>query len=139
MDLHIEGKVALVCAASKGLGRASAESLAREGAKVAIAARGRKALETAASELGATPFTADMSRQADRVSLVEQVTSKLGPIEILVNNAGGPPPGPFEDHDVQAWPERTWRAGSLSLIEKGGDGWMAAGSDPRREGQAIGW
>lgn len=43
------------------------------------------------------------------------------------------------DHDVQPWPERTWRAGSLSLIERGDDGWMAAGSDPRREGQAIGW
>lgn len=103
MDLGIKDRVALVCAASKGLGRASAEALAREGARVAIAARGREALQEAARSMGALAVVADMAREQDRQRLVARVQEELGPVEILVNNAGGPPPGPFQDHDLQAW------------------------------------
>ncbi len=103
MDLGIRDKVALVCAASKGLGRAAAEALSREGAHVAIAARGRAALEEAASAMGALPVVADVSREEDRIRLASQVAAALGPVDILVNNAGGPPAGPFEAHDIAAW------------------------------------
>ncbi len=103
MDLQIEDRVALVCAASRGLGRASAEALVREGARVAIAARTEHDLEDAARAMGAVAIRADMARQEDRIHLAEQVEDRLGPVDILVNNAGGPPPGPFEAHDVQTW------------------------------------
>jgi 3-oxoacyl-[acyl-carrier protein] reductase len=103
MDLHIEGKVALVCAASKGLGRGAARSLAREGARVAIAARGREALEDAAAEMGALAVRADLTVESDRERLVAEVTERLGPVGILVNNAGGPPPGPFERFGLDDW------------------------------------
>jgi 3-oxoacyl-[acyl-carrier protein] reductase len=103
MDLGIEGKIALVCASSKGLGRACADALAREGARVAMAARTPGPLEEAARELGALAVTADVSLEQERVALVRRVREELGPVEILVNNAGGPPAGRFETHDVGTW------------------------------------
>jgi 3-oxoacyl-[acyl-carrier protein] reductase len=103
MDLGIEGKTALVCASSKGLGRACARSLAREGARVAMTARTPGPLEEAAAEIGALAVPADLSIEQDRVDLVRRVVEELGPVEILVNNAGGPPAGRFEAHDVAAW------------------------------------
>jgi 3-oxoacyl-[acyl-carrier protein] reductase len=103
MDLGIRDRVALVCAASRGLGRASAEALAREGARVAIVARGREALDEAAASMGAMPVAGDVSREEDRGRIVAEVEEGLGPVEILVNNAGGPPAGPFESHDLGAW------------------------------------
>ncbi|MBW2261878.1 MAG: SDR family oxidoreductase [Deltaproteobacteria bacterium] len=103
MDLGIAGKTALVCASSRGLGRACAQSLAREGARVAMAARTERPLEEAAREIGALAVKADVSLEADRVALVQRVVAELGPVEILVNNAGGPPAGRFAAHDVEAW------------------------------------
>jgi len=103
MDLGIEDRIALVCAASKGLGRAAAAALAREGARVAIVARGREALEAAAAGIGAVPILADVSREEDRERIAAEVKARLGAVQILVNNAGGPPAGPFEAHDVDAW------------------------------------
>jgi 3-oxoacyl-[acyl-carrier protein] reductase len=103
MDLGLSGKVALVCASSRGLGRAAAEALAREGARVAVTARTPGPLEEAARAMGALAVPADVSREEDRARLVETVVRAIGPIDILVNNAGGPPAGPFEAHDTTAW------------------------------------
>jgi 3-oxoacyl-[acyl-carrier protein] reductase len=103
MDLQLTHKVALVCGASRGLGRACAESLAREGAKVAICARTKDVLEQTAQELGAVPIVADVAGDADRARLVAETERRLGPIDVLVNNAGGPPPGPFAAHSMETW------------------------------------
>ena len=94
MQLGIENKVALVTAASKGLGKAAALALSAEGARVAIAARGTETLRAAAREIaqatGGTvlPVRADVSVAADLEALVTEVESAWGPVDILVNNAG---------------------------------------------------
>ena len=109
MDLDLAGKVALVGGGSSGLGLAVARALLREGAQVTLAARRREVLERAARELaaevGAAPAiqVADLSAAADRESLTRAVEQRCGRIDILVVNAGGPPGGPFESHDAQAW------------------------------------
>jgi 3-oxoacyl-[acyl-carrier protein] reductase len=109
MDLGLEGRVALVAAASKGLGRAIAEELAREGARLMICARGEEALMQARAAIeddtGAQVLAepADVSSPADVVRVVEACAAALGPVDILVTNAGGPPAGPFESHSPEAW------------------------------------
>jgi 3-oxoacyl-[acyl-carrier protein] reductase len=101
MDFGIAGKVALVTAASKGLGRGSAEALSAEGCRVAICARTRADVERAASEIAAksghevVPFVADMARAGDIDRLLDAVRARLGDPDIVVGNAGGPPPGTF--------------------------------------------
>jgi len=109
MDLGLDGKAALVGGASRGLGRAVAEGLAREGCRVAIAARGREALEAAAREIGGAtgvevlPVVCDMSRYDDIKRFVAQTVERFGRLDVVVNNAGGPPPGDFEEHSEEAW------------------------------------
>lgn len=99
MDLGIRGKGALVCGASQGLGYACARSLAGEGVRVAICARTAEAIEEAArrieAETGseAVPIPADVAREADREALVARALERLGAVDILVTNCGGPPPG----------------------------------------------
>jgi len=91
--------------ASRGIGRAIAAALAREGARVAIVSRSREKLDEAAAEIGeaATPFVADVS-DLDRLAVLPaEVESVLGPIEILVLNAGGPPLGGALDHELDEW------------------------------------
>jgi 3-oxoacyl-[acyl-carrier protein] reductase len=105
MDLELEGTCALVCAASRGIGRAIAGALAREGARVLICARNEADLEAAAGAVGAKWIAADMSREGDRERLVEEALRLLGGVDILVNNAGGPPVGPFESFSSDAWRE----------------------------------
>lgn len=96
MNLELQGRVAIVCAASRGLGRATALSLAREGASVAICARSEGPLFDAASsiraETGGTviPMVADVSREVDACRLVDETVRQLGAIDILVTNTGGP-------------------------------------------------
>ena len=103
MNLGIEGRVALVLGASRGIGRAIATALAREGARVAVAARSSTELEDVAREIegDARAFAAD-TLDLDRMhELPRVVASALGPIEILVLNTGGPPPGPrFRIHST---------------------------------------
>lgn len=105
MDLGISGRKAIVCAASKGLGRASALSLARAGVDVLIVARGAETLEATAAairaETGATVSTlaCDVTTKEGRAAIV---AARPDP-DILVNNAGGPPPGNFRDWDEAAW------------------------------------
>jgi len=105
MNLGLEGRVALVMGASRGLGRAIAASLAGEGAKVAIASRSREKLEEAATEIGngAKPFVADSSDLDRLAALPGEVAASLGSVEILVANAGGPPFGGALDHELGDW------------------------------------
>jgi 3-oxoacyl-[acyl-carrier protein] reductase len=105
MDLGIEGRVALVMGASKGIGRGIAGALAREGARLAISSRSAEALEDAAAELGdglvtLPADTGDLDRMA---ALPGEVAEALGPVEILVTNTGGPPVGGALDADVEEW------------------------------------
>ena len=105
MNLGIAGKAALVCAASKGLGKACAFSLAREGAKVTILARTRETLEATAREIrnktGATvnAVVCDITTDEGRAAALGACPNP----DILVNNAGGPPPGDFREWDKEAW------------------------------------
>ena len=98
MDLRVAGKVALVTASSKGLGRATAEALAGEGARLVISARGEEALretEAAIASAGAEVLAipADVTDPAVPARLVAAAVERFGSIDILVPNAGGPPPG----------------------------------------------
>lgn len=105
MKLGLENRVALVMGASRGIGRAIAAALAREGAKVAIASRSPEKLEEAAAEIGhgVTAFAADAT-DLDRLgALPGEVEAALGPIEILVLNTGGPPFGGALDHELDDW------------------------------------
>lgn len=105
MDLGLAGKRALVCAASKGLGRASAMALAREGVAVTITARHAEKLEQTAAEIraatGAKVTTApgDIATEAGRAAALKACPDP----DILVNNAGGPPPGDFRDWSRDDW------------------------------------
>jgi 3-oxoacyl-[acyl-carrier protein] reductase len=116
MNLGLEGRVALVMGASKGLGRASAAALAREGARVAIASRSLERLEEAAAEIGegAMPFVADASDSERLAALPGEVQAALGPVDILVANTGGPPFGGALDHGLEEW-EEAYRSLVLAL------------------------
>lgn len=111
MNLELSGKGAIVCAASKGLGRAAALSLAREGARVAICARSAATLEAAAAEIrdetGALviPIVADVAKAGDVERLVEQAAGALGGIDILVTNTGGPKSALFTALSDDDWRE----------------------------------
>jgi len=109
MDLGLENKVALVAAASRGLGFAIAAALAREGASLVICSRKPASLDRAAQAIaeltGTAPVAipADVSRPDDVARLVDAATARFGRVDVLVTNAGGPPAGPFETHDAAAW------------------------------------
>lgn len=112
MDLQLDGKVALVTAASKGLGKASAKALAREGARVAICARS-DVLDMAAAEIRqetgveVLAVRADLTRPDDIKRYVQTSLDHFGRIDILVTNAGGPKPGNFLDLSPEDWQEAT--------------------------------
>lgn len=108
MDLGLSGKVALVTAASQGIGRATALAFAREGARLAICARESTALERVAAEvrgLGADcePIRCDLTEPAQIEAMVERVVGRFGSVHVLVNNAGGPPPGHFDEVTDADW------------------------------------
>ena len=93
MDLGLAGRVALVTGASKGIGRAIARELAAEGAAVAISSSSRERIDAAAGEIGATGFVWD-SRETDGAArLLRDVEARVGPVDVLVTNTGGPPAG----------------------------------------------
>src|SRR6266852_6486213 len=105
MDLGIRSRTALVCAASKGLGKGCAMSLAREGVNLVITARGREALEATAEDLRMS-FKVKVSTVAGDITTPQGRDAALAACaspDILVNNAGGPPPGDFRDWDRDAW------------------------------------
>jgi 3-oxoacyl-[acyl-carrier protein] reductase len=119
MDLGIKGRWALVCAASKGLGKGCALALAREGVNLVVTARGAEALAATAAELRALPgvgkvieVTGDITTAAGRKAALDACPQ----VDILVNNAGGPPPGDFREWSRDDW-LRALDANMLTPIE----------------------
>src|SRR5215208_3412189 len=140
MDLGLKGKVALVAAASKGLGRAVVEELAAEGAQVMICARGRDTLEKARAEIvdgtGADvrAVVADVSTMAGIELAAREALEQFGRVDVLVNNAGGPPSGPFEKHAWETWQsavDLTLRS-AVELTR-----WLLPGMRERKWGRVI--
>ena len=113
MDLGLRGKVALVSASSKGLGRAIAEELAAEGANLVVSARGEEALRLTAESIRKThgvkvvEVAADVSTQSGIDLIARTALDKFGRVDILVTNSGGPPSGPFESYTVEMWEAAT--------------------------------
>jgi len=108
MDLGVKGKVALVCASSHGLGFATAARLARERAAVVICGRDPDAVEVARGQIAADGGKAigiavDLTSTVDRIRLIREVQSALGPIDIAVLNTGGPPTGTFAAIGLDQW------------------------------------
>jgi 3-oxoacyl-[acyl-carrier protein] reductase len=109
MDLKLTGKVAVVLASSKGLGKAIATTLAQEGATIIIASRNPEELNKTAAHIrqitnaSVTAIATDVAKAEDCENLIKQVGDNFGKIDILVNNAGGPPFAPFETFDDEQW------------------------------------
>lgn len=109
MELGIRGRVALVTAGSRGFGRATAVELAREGAAIAVCARGEAELATAVADITAAgagrvlPGIVDVTDGVAVERFVGEVEHELGPIELMLLNAGGPPAGNFADLDLEQW------------------------------------
>jgi NAD(P)-dependent dehydrogenase (short-subunit alcohol dehydrogenase family) len=109
MDLHLDGKTALVTGGSEGIGKGIARLLAKEGVDVAICARRKQPLEQAAAEIAKetnrkiVPIVADLSKDADARNFVEQGREALGRVDIMVNNAGSSPGGVIEHLSEADW------------------------------------
>jgi 3-oxoacyl-[acyl-carrier protein] reductase len=109
MDLGLRGKVALVAAASKGLGRAVAEELAAEGASIVICARNADSIELAAASIreasggDVLAIAGDVSKPTDVEHITRAAVDRFGRVDILVTNAGGPPSGRFESLTPAMW------------------------------------
>jgi 3-oxoacyl-[acyl-carrier protein] reductase len=112
MDLGIDGRVALVTGASRGIAKEISRELVAEGANVAIASRDPGHTKQAAQEIGAQPFTYDSAEYGDSQRLIDDVQSALGPIEILVTSTGGPPTGP----DPLGFDDEQWRHAYATLV-----------------------
>jgi 3-oxoacyl-[acyl-carrier protein] reductase len=121
MDLELTGRVALVTAASKGLGRATATQLAAEGARVMISSRGADQLANTAQEIADATGAqvehcpADVADAADLDRLLRETQERLGGVDVLVNNAGGPPPGGFDALDDAQW-QQAFELNLLSTV-----------------------
>jgi 3-oxoacyl-[acyl-carrier protein] reductase len=113
VDLGLRGKVALVAASSKGLGRAVAEELAAEGAHLVLCARGEETLEKTAKSIRqkaavkVVAVAADVSESKDAARVVKAAFDEFGQVDILVTNSGGPPSGPFENLTPEMWDTAT--------------------------------
>ena len=109
MDLGLKGKNAIVTASSQGLGKACALELAREGVNVLICGRTRKTLENthqaiqAETKVQIHSVIADVATTAGREAILSEAQQVFPNTDILITNSGGPPPGPFENHDDEAW------------------------------------
>jgi 3-oxoacyl-[acyl-carrier protein] reductase len=112
MDLALEGSVALVTGASKGIGRGIAEALLGEGATVAVAARSKERIEATAADIGAEPFVFDSGDVDGARWLVRSVEERVGPLDVLVTNTGGPPPAP----DALSFTREQWEAAYRELV-----------------------
>lgn len=109
MDLGLSQRVALVTGSSQGLGRAIAEELASEGARIVLCARGTEALDATAERLRSAAgvevvaVPADLAVAADVRRVVREAIAAFGRVDVLVTNTGGPPAGSFESHSAEAW------------------------------------
>ena len=121
MDLGLRDKVVFVAASSKGLGRAIAEEFAREGARVVMCSREQAAIGTAAREIAAATqaetlaVAADLSKKEDCERFIRAGLERFGRMDVLVVNAGGPPPGRFEELDEAAW-DRAYQLTLMSAV-----------------------
>jgi 3-oxoacyl-[acyl-carrier protein] reductase len=121
MDLGLNGKIALVCGASRGLGFATARELSREGCTVIICSRDKDRIQQAAkrieTETGGNVFAhpIDLSQTDQVVQSTKLITAELKKIDILVNNTGGPPPGFFMDFSESDW-NRAFQGTFLSTV-----------------------
>jgi len=111
MDLQLKGKTALILGGSKGLGRGVADALAAEGVAVALVARGQEALDRAVSEIAsrgakAVGFAADLANWPSVEAAANAARKQLGPIDILLNNSGGPPPSGVAGVPAKVWEEQ---------------------------------
>ena len=102
MDLGLKGRTAIVCGASSGLGLATAESLAAEGANVTMFARRREVLEREADRIGALAVRGDVTNPRDLAAVVQRTVEAFDGVDIVVWNSGGPPPGPATGLSVEA-------------------------------------
>jgi 3-oxoacyl-[acyl-carrier protein] reductase len=140
MDLGLAGRTALVTGASRGIGRGIAEALAREGARIVMAARSAERLEEAAAAIRAATGTrveampVDLADHATVDRLAERAQAEIGPIDILVNNSGGPPPGPISEVGLEDW-RRHFETMVLSLIRLTGR--LLPGMRERRWGRIL--
>ena len=113
MDLGLNGKIALVAAASKGLGRAVAEELAAEGVSLVLCARGNDELQATCAAIAAAHgvpvlgIAADVAVAADVARVVQAAQARFGRIDVLVTNAGGPPAGTFDTLSSEMWQAAT--------------------------------
>jgi 3-oxoacyl-[acyl-carrier protein] reductase len=112
MDLGLEGRVALVNGASKGMGRAIAEQLTAEGARVAISSRSQERIDEAAEVIGGRGYVHDSADLDAASTLVDRVEADLGPLDVLVTNTGGPPGGP----DPLGFERDQWEAAYRTLV-----------------------
>ena len=109
MDLNLNGRVALVNAASRGLGRGIAEALAAEGTRLVVSSRSQEAISRTAADIASrygaevVPVAADVAHSGAAEMLVATALDRFGQLDILVNNSGGPPGGYFADFDDEAW------------------------------------
>jgi 3-oxoacyl-[acyl-carrier protein] reductase len=109
MDLELKNRVALVAASSRGLGKAVAWGLAREGAKLVICARNKEVLEKTADDIfletgvSVFPLAVDLADSEQIDWMIDETLDLFGRVDILVTNAGGPPPGQFKDVDESDW------------------------------------
>jgi len=109
MDLGLKGRVALVAASSKGLGKAVAEELAAEGVSLVLCARGEAALRATADAIAKRhgvpvhAVAADVGQAGEAERVAREGIARFGTIDILLTNSGGPPPGPFESLTREAW------------------------------------
>jgi 3-oxoacyl-[acyl-carrier protein] reductase len=119
MDLGLQGKVALVTAASSGIGFGIAQALAAEGATVAVSSRSRERTDAAAAKLGARPYVFDSMDLDAAPGLIDAVEADLGPLSILVTNTGGPPGGDPLEFTRDQWEDayRELVLSPLALIE----------------------
>jgi 3-oxoacyl-[acyl-carrier protein] reductase len=112
MDLGIDGKIALVTGASKGIGNAIAATLAREGARVAMSSSSRDRIEAAAADIGASGFVLDSADLDAIPGTIEEIERSLGPIDILVCNTGGPP----ANADPLGFSREQWETAYRTLV-----------------------
>jgi 3-oxoacyl-[acyl-carrier protein] reductase len=120
MDLMLAGKIALITGASRGLGFATARYLAQEGATVVLNSRNSEKLSAAAHQieqethLSVLALPGDVTNPKTPDQLIDQIKQQFGALDILIANAGGPPPGPFDSFDDAAW----YKAIDLSFMSQ---------------------